>query len=185
MAITWLASVLREANLTVIEVDGWRNRARPGTFAPQGVLVHHTGSPVRATDANPAPSKQTVINGRSDLAGPLCHVLVDWRGRCHVIAAGRANHAGEARASGPMPAGDGNALYVGIEVDYSAFAVDPPQYRSNVQQMSTVVATAAILKRLGSGFRKARAHKETSVTGKTDPWPWDMEAFRTGVQNYM
>lgn len=168
--IEWLANRLRgDGYLTVRETTGWKSRGRPGSFAPQGVLIHHTA--FHATQANPAPALSTVINGRGEpdpLPGPLCHVLIDRLGVCHVIASGRANHAGEARASGPMPAGDGNTMYVGIEIDY---APQEPynQSPSTDQWVAAINAAAAIVSRLGHGSNYVRYHKETSVTGKWDP----------------
>jgi hypothetical protein len=181
--ITWLAATLRAKGCTVVEQPGWKTRGRPastGQFNPRGVLLHHTASGVNSTTANPHPSLTTVINGRPDLPGPLCHVLIDWRGWCYTIAAGRANHAGQAKASGPMPAGDGNAMYVGIEIDYNA----PRQTHSNAQFSAALTATAAILGHFGKNENYVRAHRETSVTGKIDPSGIDLANFRvlTGIQ---
>lgn len=180
MAITWLANRLRaDGGLKVVEHSGWRTRARPGSFNPGGVLLHHTGA--TASNANPAPSLRTVINGRSDLPGPLCHVLVDYKGVCHVIAAGRANHAGQAKASGPVPGGDGNALYVGIEIDYSGY-----QNPSNVQYANVVNVAAAVLSKFGKSARWSRCHLETSVTGKWDPGhTWTPDQWRSMVKAWM
>lgn len=184
MALTWLANRLRNAGLRVAEVDGWRRAGRPGAFDPQGVLIHHTAG-ARATRNNPHPSLQTVINGRSDLAGPLCQVLVDYTGVCWVVAAGRSNNAGAADASGPLPAtDDGNALYVGIEIDYR---VNPDgsfaQHPSSIQKSASIVAAAAIVTRLGHGYRYVRGHKETSRTGKIDPkFLMPMPDFRDEVR---
>src|SRR5215471_5383743 len=117
--LDWLADALRAEGVTVSEQSGWKSRGRPsstGAFQPSGVLWHHTGT--RSSTSNPAPTLNTLINGRSDLPGPLCHVSPGYDGVARVIAAGRANHAGTAVASGPMPGGDGNALYVGLEIDY-------------------------------------------------------------------
>jgi hypothetical protein len=105
MAIPWLIDVLRGAGLPVVEEGNWRDRSVSGAFNPIGVLWHHTAA--RSSPSNPEPSLNVVITGRSDLEGPLCHALVDYNGVFHLIAAGRANHAGPARASGPIPAGDG------------------------------------------------------------------------------
>lgn len=161
--IPWLASQLRaDGYISVSETSGWASRYRPGKFTPVGVLLHHTGA--TASTANPAPSLNTVINGRPDLTGPLCHVLVDYRGVCRVIAGGRANHAGTAKASGPVPAGDGNTMYVGIEIDYNG-----TQKPHVDQHASTVNAAAAILQRLGKSAQSCRCHKETSTSGKWDP----------------
>lgn len=47
MAISRLPSdlprLLRDAGLTVIEIDGWETRTRPGSTTFTGVLNHHTG----------------------------------------------------------------------------------------------------------------------------------------------
>lgn len=161
--ITWLADQLKkDTYISVIEQSGWKTRMRSGSFSPVGVLLHHTGS--TASNSNPAPSLNTVLSGRSDLPGPLCHVLVDYKGKCRVIAGGRANHAGEAKASGPISAGDGNTKYIGIEIDYSG-----SQNPSDVQYAAVVDVAAAILARLGKTSTSCRCHKETSVTGKWDP----------------
>ncbi|GAA3703827.1 hypothetical protein GCM10022204_21400 [Microlunatus aurantiacus] len=184
MALTWLARRLTNAGLRVGEIDGWRTAGRPGAFAPQGVLIHHTAG-ARSSRDNPAPSLSTVINGRSDLPGPLCQVLVDYNGVCWVVAAGRTNNAGAARASGPLPAtSDGNALYVGIEIDYR---VNPDgsfnQNPSSIQKTASIVAAAAIVTRLGHGYRYVRGHKETSVTNKIDPkFLMPMPDFRDEVR---
>lgn len=162
MSATWLPKVLRDAGQTVKTYDGWRVRGRPGAFSPEGVLVHHTGTPTSM--ARPAPTVAMCIAGRPDLNGPLCQVVLGFDGVWHVIAAGRANHAGTARASGPMPAGDGNAMYLGIEVDYSGSQdMGPFQYAALIE------GSAAILRHLGHDEEHLRGHKETSSAGKWDP----------------
>ena len=181
--VTWLAAALRSEGCTVVEQAGWKTRGRPtstGQFNPRAVLLHHTASGINSSSSNPHPALNTVINGRSDLPGPLCHILIDWRGWCYTIAAGRANHAGTARASGPMPAGDGNALYVGIEIDYNA----PHQGHSTAQFSAVLTATTAILRHFGKNESYVRAHRETSTTGKIDPSGIDMANFRAlvGIQ---
>lgn len=180
MAITWLADQLRkDGYIPVLESTGWKSRTRPGSFVPVGVLFHHTGA--FASRSNPAPSLHTVINGRSDLPGPLCHVLVGFDGSCRVIAAGRANHAGTARASGPIGPGDGNAKYVGIEIDYSGY-----QAPSKVQYANAVNVAAAILARLGKSSNHCRCHLETSTTGKWDPGStWTPAEWRSMVNAWM
>lgn len=174
LPLVWLADVLRGTGLAVVETPGWRERT--ATSGPQpvpvGVLEHHTA--VQASYENPAPSVELCIDGRPDLPGPLCHAVIGFDGVVHLIAAGRANHAGEARASGPNPAGDGNTLYVGFEWDYQG--VDqgprPEQYSAGLR------ATSAVLAHLGRPPDAARGHKETSVTGKTDPGHVDLDRFR-------
>lgn len=168
VTLDWLLTRLRdEAGLATEEVPGWESSGRPrGGFAPGGVLIHHTG--FRATSADPHPALETVVQGRSDLPGPLCHVLVDRQAVCHVITAGRANHAGEAKASGPMPGGDGNTDYVGIEIEYAP--QEPYGQQPTAEQgLAAVTAAAAIVSRLGNGADHVRYHLETSTAGKWDP----------------
>jgi hypothetical protein len=174
LPLEWLADVLRAGGLTVVETPGWRERTAPDGPLPEpvGVLEHHTAT--RASYENPAPSVQLCIDGRPDLQGPLCHAVIGFDGVVHLISAGRANHAGQARASGPNPAGDGNALYIGFEWDYQGLdqAPSPEQYSS------ARLATAAVLRHLNRPPDAARGHRETSVTGKIDPGHVDLDRFR-------
>jgi hypothetical protein len=55
------------------------------------VIAHHTA----ATND----SDSTLINGRSDLPGPLCNRALPENGDWVLIASGRANHAGEGTLS--------------------------------------------------------------------------------------
>ena len=174
LPLVWLADVLRNAGLAVVETPGWRERTATSGSQPQpvGVLEHHTAT--TASYEDPAPSVQLCIDGRPGLAGPLCHAVIGFDGVVHLIAAGRANHAGEATASGPNPAGDGNTLYVGFEWDYQGMEQGP----SPEQYAAALRATSAVLKHLGRPHDAARGHRETSVTGKKDPGHVDLERFR-------
>ncbi|MBB5111097.1 peptidoglycan recognition protein family protein [Micromonospora echinospora] len=173
--IPWLADVLRSAGVTVVEEGNWLGRVAGSSFNPIGVLWHHTAAASSAT--NPHPALGICINGRSDLPGPLCHALVDYNGVFHVISGGRANHAGSSRGSGPIPAGDGNTLLVGWEIDYNG--VD--QRMTPAQYSASVLATAAVLRRLGRDASYARGHRETSTTGKIDPSFIDLDSMRADV----
>ncbi|MCX6405527.1 MAG: N-acetylmuramoyl-L-alanine amidase [Propionibacteriales bacterium] len=182
----WLARQLRNIGLAVTETPGWTTRGRSGSFEPYGVLIHHTAA--RSSPSNPAPSKNVAINGRTNLPGPVCHVLIDIHGRCHVIAAGRANHAGQAKKVGSMPAGDGNTMYVGIEIDYFGPARtengtwQPEQKMSDNQYAAAGAAAAAILHRFGRDETHVNGHLETSTTGKIDPYGISMTNFRSHVR---
>ncbi|SDZ51054.1 N-acetylmuramoyl-L-alanine amidase [Saccharopolyspora shandongensis] len=176
LPLVWLADVLRAAGLRVVETPGWRERTASGPQPrPVGVLEHHTATPTSYT--RPAPTVQMCIDGRPDLDGPLCHAVIAYDGTVHLIAAGRANHAGKARASGPNPAGDGNTLYVGFEWDYHGVNQSP----SPEQYDAAVRATRAVLAKLGRPADAARGHRETSVTGKIDPGHVDLDQFRRDV----
>ncbi|GAA4852347.1 peptidoglycan recognition protein family protein [Saccharopolyspora rosea] len=168
------ARILRAAGITVVTTPGWEQRGVRGAFAPVGVLNHHTAT--RSSAARPAPTVNVCVEGRPDLSGPLCHLLIGADGTVHVIAAGRANHAGKARASGPNPAGDGNTLYIGVEWDYSG-----DEAPSQAQYDTAVRVSAALLRHLGRPPEAARGHRETSVTGKVDPGHVDLDRFRADV----
>lgn len=181
MMLTDLAEACRKSGLTVVELPGWQRRGRPastGGFNPRGVLCHHTGSYDDITDAandhEYADWMATV--GRSDLPAPLCHLALSAEGVVYVCAASRANHAGTARATGPMPAGDGNELYVGIEAMNSG-----SQGWSPVQYGAYVRLCASLCRHYGWPARNVRAHRETSVTGKWDPGLLDMPEFRGDI----
>lgn len=171
----WLPSVLRAAGLDVTVYD---EKPRPGDYSPRATLNHHTAA--KASAPRPSPALGIVRAGRPDLPGPLCQLLIGWDGHCHVITTGRANHAGKARESGPMPAGDGNELYIGIEIDYSGYVAPSP-----AQYAATVTANAAILTRLGKSAAYARGHRETSTTGKWDPGKVDLDLLRADIATAM
>ncbi|MEV6816384.1 N-acetylmuramoyl-L-alanine amidase [Micromonospora sp. NPDC051296] len=173
--ISWLVDVLRGAGVQVVVEGDWLNRMRPGSFDPIGVLWHHTAATSSAS--NPHPALNICINGRPDLAGPLCQALVDYHGVFHVISAGRCNHAGASGGSGPIPAGDGNTLMIGWEIDYNGVS----QSMTAAQYNASVAATAAVLTRLGRDASHARGHRETSTTGKIDPSFVDLNVMRADV----
>ncbi|SIN36160.1 N-acetylmuramoyl-L-alanine amidase [Micromonospora cremea] len=173
--IPWLVDVLRAAAVQVVVEGDWLNRMRPGSFDPIGVLWHHTASTSSAS--NPHPALGICINGRPDLAGPLCQALVDYNGVFHVISAGRCNHAGVSGGSGPIPTGDGNTLMIGWEIDYNGVN----QEMTAAQYNASIAATAAVLTRLGRDSSYARGHRETSTTGKIDPSFIDLNVMRADV----
>jgi endonuclease/exonuclease/phosphatase family metal-dependent hydrolase len=177
-----LPITLRAAGLKVVEISGWHGRGRPsstGGFDPVGVLCHHTGSYDSMTDATNdlAYAKWLAITGRSDLPAPLCNIALSAEGVVYVCASGRANHAGRAKASGTVAAGDGNELYIGIE------AMNSGSQGWSKAQYNAYVTLCAVLsvKVTGNSVKTVRGHKETSVTGKWDPGQLDMAEFRTDV----
>ena len=171
-----LAAVARKAGLNVVELPGWRGRGRPsstGNHDPFGVLWHHTGG--SKNDRGYADWLANV--GRPDLPAPLCHYSIDRQGTVYVVAAGRTNHGGKAKASGPMPAGDGNAMYIGVECMNTGSEGWP-----KAQYDAMVKLGAALAKHYGWSDDHNRAHKETSLTGKWDPGMLDMTDFREDIR---
>lgn len=177
-----LVKQVRAAGLKVVEIDGWENRGRPastGGFLPHGVLWHHTGS----ADANPHSVKDDLdyarwlaITGRSDLPAPLCQLSLGRDGTVYFCAAGRSNHGGKARAAGPMPAGDANTMYVGVEVQNNG-----TEGWSKTQYEAMVKLAVVLSKYVNCPAGANRAHRETSVTGKWDPGALDMDRFRNDI----
>lgn len=111
---TGIANRLRAAGLRVIEVDDWQARGS-SDFGPGGSVNHHTAGP----SSGATPSLNTCIHGRPDLPGPLCNVMQsrepDGRDIAYVIAAGKANHAGEGGWRGLS----GNASVYGLEIEHT------------------------------------------------------------------
>lgn len=180
MQISWLEDVLRGAGVSVVVEGDWLNRSAGASFEPIGVLWHHTAAPSSAE--RPHPALDICINGRSDLPGPLCQALVDHFGVFHLISANRCNHAGTSGGSGPIPAGDGNTLMIGWEIDYAGDGGGGVvQEMTPAQYDASVAATAAVLQRLGRSADHARGHRETSTSGKIDPSFIDLDAMRADV----
>lgn len=114
---------LQAAGLHVIEVDGWRTRGS-STFAPRGSVNHHTAGPAVGNH----PSLGTLINGRGKpgdtnyLPGPLCNVSLARNLDVYLIAAGKANHAGEGSWRGLV----GNSSVWGLEVEHTGRLATEP-----------------------------------------------------------
>lgn len=163
-----LAGALRAAGLAVTEYPGWQARGFE-PFRPQGVVLHHTG-PWSTVDG----MVQLCTHGRPDLAGPLCQVVLDPCGACHVIAAGSANHAGAGGWAGLT----GNASVFGIEAIHSG---DPATPWPDAQVAAMAVAAAALCRLVGTGAAHVCGHKEWAPRRKVDPIMLDMAQMRRTV----
>ncbi len=177
MTLDWLATDLRSAGLDVREIDGWQTRARPGGFDPVGVLIHDTGTPKATGDA---PSLQTCIDGRTDLRGPLCQLLIARSAVVYVIAGGRCNHAGAGGVPPWVGVDQGNAQLVGIEMENTGTGAEPWPAR---QVEAGQICTAVILRRLGNPATRCWGHREYALPPgrKPDPVGVDMNRFRAAV----
>lgn len=115
----WLPDYLRKYGLEPVLVDGWQ--ARGGNCNFRGSVNHHTAGPAKGY----LPSLKTLINGRSDLSGPLCNVALpryadESDKRVYVVAAGRANHAGV----GSWKNLEGNSSVLGLEREHTGSALE-------------------------------------------------------------
>lgn len=172
---TGIADRLRAKGLQVIEVDGWRTRGYRMAdlgFDPHGSVDHHTAGPA----SGDVPSLGICINGRSDLPGPLCNVLVGRSNTCYVVAAGRANHAG----SGGWNGLSGNGSVYGVERENVGTDAEP--WRPDQTDTAARVHAALIEGRADASM--VCEHKEWT-TRKVDAHTVLGSDMRTRVAGYL
>lgn len=174
MYLTWLADVLRDAGLKVVEQAGWKTNGRGQMGDVKGVLCHHTGA------GSTIGLLELIGNGRADLPGPLSQLFLDDDGTYYCIAAGRCNHAGKGAWMGVT---NGNSAFIGIE---ARNAGDGKDVWEEAQMQAYQAGVAAILKHIGADDVMAAGHKEYALPKgrKIDP-SFDMLAFRVGIENIM
>ena len=178
MTVPWLAQVLKDAGLTVVEVAGWKIRGRPGVFGPvKGVICHHTAG--KSYDRN-APSLDLITRGRSDLPGPLSQLCLGRDGTFYVVAAGRCNHAGKGFWQGIS---DGNRSFIGIEAENDGIGEKWPAVQLDAYKRGC----AAILKHVKAPAKMVAGHREFALPKgrKIDPANIDMDDFRADVAKLM
>lgn len=164
-----IADRLRSYGLKVVEIAGWQTRGS-STFHPRGSVDHHTA----AGRYGNAPSLNICINGRSDLPGPLCQVLIGRDNTCYVIASGRANHAGRGSYAGVT----GNSNVYGVEHENTGTGTEP--WREDQRETAAKVH-AALLDWKRDGF--VCQHKEWAPTRKIDKWDQSGHDMRNRVVN--
>jgi hypothetical protein len=137
----WLADVLRDEGVDLVEYPGWRNRGHGDVKDIRGVMVHHTGSDTA--------SAASIARGRPDLAGPLSQLHFARDGTVTVVAVGVAWHAGVGMYPW-VPTNMGNWHLIGIECANTGTSPTAP-HRLNwpdAQYTACIVgpATAAALR---------------------------------------
>lgn len=171
----WLADVLRDAGLKVIEHDGWRQRGHGDFRDIRGVLVHHTAG-------GGSRDWEVVQYGRPGLPGPLSQLVLEKDGTYRAIAVGVCWHAGRGRWPG-WPTDNANYHTIGIEAVSRGTPDGNGRFDWTPAQLDAYKrGCAAILRRLGLGADRCVAHREYSSEGKIDPAGIDMNAFRRDVQ---
>jgi hypothetical protein len=171
--LVWMAQVLRAAGLKVAEQPGWVDCGRSEMGTVRGIVCHHTG--VFNPNHDNMPTLRTLIKGRSDLPGPLAQLGLGRDGTYYVVAAGKANHAGEGSWKGVS----GNGSLIGIEGENSGKEPWP-----DVQMDAYRRGVAAILTKLDLDAGMCCGHREYAPNRKWDP-TFDMDEFRAGVRSIM
>lgn len=97
----------------LLPYTGWTTRGK-STFSPKASVNHHTAGAAKGV----LPSINVLLFGREDLPGPLCNAALDRLSRVHLIAAGKANHAG----AGSWRGITGNSNCWGLEVEHTGSA---------------------------------------------------------------
>lgn len=163
---------LLDWGLTVHETAGWSTRGSDD-FAPCGHVIHHDVIPDQPGNQDRVPP--IIIIGRSDLPGPLANFWLERDGDVHLIAAGRANHAGEGSWNGLV----GNSTVWGTEMNNRG-TPDDVWPDEQLEAMARLAAATAEY----SGFPAANVcgHKEWAPDRKIDPHTIDMDAFRVQVK---
>lgn len=184
-----VVQVLRDAGVTVHETDGWITRGYDGQDLDEidGVLWHHTATNRSQYQNNPAPTVALCVNGRWDLAGPLCNMVFGRDGSITMIATGVANHAGRGRAAG-MPDDVGNHRLIGIEMESSG--IEPWDWTPEQLHWAPIVGAALeahYLQSRPAELRLQLGHMEYSTEGKIDPagWPGGMDGLRESINSIL
>jgi len=175
----WLPKVLRDAGLKVEVLPGWEDRGRTsdgGLLDIRALVAHHTAGPKTGV----RPSLKTVVEGRSDLEGPLAQLFLDRNGIWVVVAAGKSNSNGQVEHIDYT-----NAHTINVEAEAAGLGSKSPDDWPPVQYRAYGLGMAAMANHLKLPTRKVVGHKEICVPvgRKVDP-SFDMRIFRQTVDRY-
>lgn len=192
MTVAQTRAQMRKWGVQFKEHPGWTTNKRPGSFAPVGLVIHHTGSDAGQNSASY--DRFLFDEGRpaEGIPGPLCQAACEMDGDLILGAIGRANHAGSGSASTlklvqagkasttgtikPGPDGtNGNGWLYGLEVKF-----DGGQPMTGKAYDSAVRWAAAICDFYGWSAGRVIGHKEWS-SRKPDPGSTFMGKFRADV----
>jgi peptidoglycan hydrolase-like protein with peptidoglycan-binding domain len=175
-SLVWLPEVLRGAGLKVAEQPGWTDRGRGPMGTVRGVICHHTvGGPTGNMPSLGVLTRGRKLDKGGYLHGPLAQLGLGRDGTYYVIAAGRANHAGEGSWKGIS----GNSSFIGIEAENSGGVGDRwPE----VQMDAYCRGVAAILRKVGADVEMCCGHKEYAPRRKPNDPRFDMNVFRDRVR---
>jgi N-acetylmuramoyl-L-alanine amidase len=170
--MTAASDLMVKRGLTVKESSGWESRGRPYSFNPTaGVICHHTAA---AEDID-----SVLINGRSDLPGPLCHWALHKNGDVVLIAAGYANHAGASKSGYPSNSNGWGIEATGPVPNNEAWGDSAfPNYDQYVIMVQCIVES----RNWGVSIQTVPGHKDSCDPPGRKPDPhFDMNTFRSRV----
>lgn len=190
MFLTDLADVLRAyrapdgSGLEVVEVDGWKTRTFDGNGMAGniGVVHHHTATALSAYTYSDAPTLGLIVNGRSDLPGPLANLVFGRSGTVYVVAAGEANHAGAGNIPGVGYNNLGNYYMIGIEAESSGVVDDWTEAQRRIWPH---LAAALDEGYSGGSIYYQLGHREYSSQGKIDPSFIDLDVLRSDINKLL
>lgn len=177
--LTWLPGVLQARGIDVVEYRGWETRGHGDMGDVMGVLCHHTCGPLHGD----LPDVGVLVDGRSDLAGPLCNIGLGRTGRVTMVAAGKGYHAGRGNWRGVT---DGNGHMIGIEAENTGETTGPrADTWPEVQMAAYAKVCAAICDYVKISPVMVAGHKEFALPrGRKDDPNFDMPSFRARVVAY-
>ncbi|KIC95493.1 N-acetylmuramoyl-L-alanine amidase [Flavihumibacter solisilvae] len=176
-SLIWLPRVLKNAGLKIAVVEGWESRGPRDMGEILGVMCHHTAGPRKGN----MPSLNTLINGRTNLSGPLSQLGLGRDGTYYIISAGRCNHAGPGIWRGLV---NGNSNFIGIEAENTGKPDDLPW--PEIQLDAYRRGVAAILKHVGRSVEFCASHREYArPPGRKSDVSFDMNEFRSSVAAIM
>ena len=168
MRVLGLANAIASAGVPVVETAGWETRGNP-TLVPKGIVHHHDVS----SPSGESRMLSLILNGRSDLPGPLYNVWFNRAGEAYIIASGKANHAGKGGWLGLA----GNSSVLGFCLANRGNGEEYPE----VQVQNWAKATVAVNRMLGIPTVFSCGHKEWAPTRKIDPHGQSMPKFRRTI----
>lgn len=176
MRMLWLEEDCRKAGLKVVPLPGWKTRGAEFTAMPTTVLCHHTATPAKAR--GDLPTKRLLIEGRSDLPGPLCQVALGRNGTVYLVSSGKAQHAGKGAWRGETT----SARTLGIEAEHPGDNSPWPK----AQYDAYVLLVATLLRGLGQGAGRTCSHAEWALPkGRKTDVRFDMDVFRCQVAAWL
>lgn len=155
MRLWTLADVAREVcfpyGVDVVEVAGWQDRGFDLTRPDVSIRHWTAGSPNGVF-----PSFDILVRGRTGLPGPLCNLAQSREpsglDKIYVIAAGKANHAGEGGWNGVT----GNYRSLGLEIEWSG----PNEAFSDKRLLVSELAMLTLMRFCGPNPDDACEHRE-------------------------